>query len=534
MKRKMLQKFGASMLTMTMAAGLLAGCGNQAQETDVTQSGAKENSAEESGQETPASDSAEQTAAESGSDVWEGEVTKIIMTYPTGGVEPTDMLLVQDAINEISVKEAGVEIEFKPVSIFDIPSTCPMWIGGGEQIDLMAVAFTSLEPYITQNMIQPLDQWKELAPAAWELAETYPLFDINNTGSVYGMGPTAPLVGKAGGYLIAVEDLEAANLSYEDGQMITLDELGEIFAAIKAAKPDVTPCGVTGAADRADFTFVCDPLGVSLVTGVLMGLDSTEVVNVYATPEYKSYLEHVRSWYEKGYILKDAATSDISMDDLSVSGALSGYFSSAEAGQRNTLENKTGREYIRLMFVEPYRPADSGTVGCYYTVPVTAKEPEAAMRFMNLMYKDSRLANLLIWGIEGKHYVVTDEETGVIAYPEGVDASNNTYSYGLGLYGNQLNVYTMGQSTKAEDEVWTATAMKRQTKGYGFCYDASAMTNQIIAVEAVVKEYTPALTTGSAELETTYAEFLRKLEDNGINEIIADKQAQFDAWLAEQ
>lgn len=60
------------------------------------------------------------------------------------------------------------------------------------------------------------------------------------------------------------------------------------------------------------------------------------------------------------------------------------------------------------------------------------------------------------------------------------------------------------------------------------------MTNQIIAVEAVINEYVPALTTGSADLEPTYAEFISKLEANGINEIIADKQAQFDAWLKEQ
>lgn len=60
------------------------------------------------------------------------------------------------------------------------------------------------------------------------------------------------------------------------------------------------------------------------------------------------------------------------------------------------------------------------------------------------------------------------------------------------------------------------------------------MTNQIIAVQAVISEYTPALETGSAELEKTYKEFLDKLEANGINEIVKDKQTQFDAWLAQQ
>ena len=156
------------------------------------------------------------------------------------------------------------------------------------------------------------------------------------------------------------------------------------------------------------------------------------------------------------------------------------------------------------------------------------------MRFMDMMYKDGRIINLLVFGIEGKHYVVVDEEAGIISYPEGVTAQTTTYSYGFGLFGMQINNYVMGQSTKEEDLAWNEIALKNKMKSYGFCYDATAMTNQIIAVEAVIAEYTPALTTGSADLETTYAEFLSKLEANGINDIIADKQAQFDAWLEQQ
>lgn len=156
------------------------------------------------------------------------------------------------------------------------------------------------------------------------------------------------------------------------------------------------------------------------------------------------------------------------------------------------------------------------------------------MRFLNLLYKDSRIVNLLLWGIQDVHYVVVDEEEKTIALPEGVDTTNNPYAYGLGLFGNQDDVYGMGSSTKEADEAWTKIALERRTKGYGFCYDASAMTDKITAIDAVIQEYVPALTTGSADLESTYAAFINKLEANGINDLIADKQAQFDAWLEQQ
>lgn len=524
MKTKALQKFTAGALALTMSLAMLTGCGSPQEESK----GNTEQPSDGNSGEASANGGTE------GNNVWEGEVSKIIMTYPTGGVEPTDMRLVQDAINELTTKEIGVEVELKPVSIFELPSTCPMWIGGGEQLDLMAVAFTGLQPYIQQNMIEPIEQWLDAAPKLQELAKEYPIYDTITSEHVYGIMTQPTIQGFGGGYMIAVEDLEAAGLSYQDGDMVTLDDMDNIFARIKEAKPDVTPCGVVGSSDRSVMTCQVDMLGATLASGVIIGLDSTEVVNYFTSPEYKSYLEHVKSWYENGYILKDAATTDISLSEMSRNGSLSGYFSEGNFGLRAGLELDTGREYIHLMFNEPYMRSISASANTYWTIPVTAKEPEAAMRFMNMLYEDGRINNLLVHGIEGKHYVFLDKEAGTITYPEGVTGETNTYAYGLGLYGMQIDNYAVGMSTKEADQAWNETALKHKMKSYGFCYDATAMANQIIAVEAVITEYTPALSTGSADLETTYAEFISKLEANGINDIIADKQAQFDAWLAQQ
>jgi len=515
---------------MVMSVSFLMGCGSSDADGNP-QTGAE---TEESTVNVDAEKQETGNTEEQSGD-WEGEVSKIVMTYPTAGVVPTDLGLVLDYINEISTRKVGVEIELKPVSIFEIPSQCPMWIGAGEQIDLMCVAFSGLQPYVDQGMIDPMDEYLEsCAPYLQNLAKEQPVYDTTSEGVVYGVMQLPSAMGFAGGYLISVEDLEAAGLSYQDGDMITLDDLDNIFAKIKEARPDVYPCGIIGSATRAGMTYISDPLGATSASGVLMGLDSTKVVNMYATEEYKNYLDHVRDWYEKGYILKDAATTDISMSEMTKSNTLSGYFSERNAGLKINLSLNNGREYIHLMMNEPYLPAISAASGSYWTIPVTSKEPEAAVRFLNLMYEDPRIPNAFVWGLEERHWVFMDEKDGSITYPEGVDSTSTGYAYGFGLYGQQADNYTMGVSSREEDAAWTETALGRKTRGYGFCYDSSAMTNQIIAVQAVITEYKPALETGSANLDTVYPEFLKKLEDNGINEIIADKQAQFDAWLSQQ
>ena len=55
-----------------------------------------------------------ETAAE-----WTGEVDHVVMTYLTLGVTPPDLQMVQDALNERTVKEIGVEVEIKPISAYD-------------------------------------------------------------------------------------------------------------------------------------------------------------------------------------------------------------------------------------------------------------------------------------------------------------------------------------------------------------------------------------------------------------------------------
>ena len=43
---------------------------------------------------------------------------------------------------------------------------------------------------------------------------------------------------------------------------------------------------------------------------VVNALEETTVENLYATEEYREYLDWMRKWYQAGYISKDAATSD--------------------------------------------------------------------------------------------------------------------------------------------------------------------------------------------------------------------------------
>lgn len=512
-----MKKLIALLLATVMVLSMFAACGTEPNdEPDGSQNG-ETASGETAGNGTP-------------------EVKKIIMTYATAGVEPPDLPKIQAAINEMTIRDIGVEVEFMPISVFELASTVPTKVISGEQIDIFMMAFTGTSIYEQMNLLLPLNDYINETNTPFIAANGGPGGVYDNTAeNVYSiMLPNPRPVN--GGFLISKADLEAAGLAeeYKDYDKITLEDLDKIFAAIKAVYPDKYPCGIVGSATRAGMTFVCDALGDSVNSGVLVGMDSTTVENFYASEPYKAYLEHVRDWYLKDYIPKDAATTDIGLTDYLSQGIISGYFADFKDNSMTTVLNT---EFVYLQFMEYFNASTAPAANVYFGVPATAAEPEAATRFIDYMLSNAEFANTLTWGIEGEHWVVSDEEHQLITYADGVTPENNGYSYGFGFYMNRnldgvyfsVGVYDPTVLTDAET---IALAEGRYTKGYGAAFDSSAWTTQLQQINTVVAQYQASLETGSADLETVYPEFLAALEANGINEVIQAKQAWFDEWLA--
>lgn len=66
------------------------------------------------------------------------------------------------------------------------------------------------------------------------------------------------------------------------------------------------------------------------------------------------------------------------------------------------------------------------------------------------------------------------------------------------------------------------------TQGVGFVYNPESQSTRITAIQAVVAQYLPSLESGSVDLDTYYPEFIDALKAAGVDEVIADKQQQFD------
>ena len=524
MKRRLTAVLLSAVMALTLAA-----CGGN------TQSPAQPS--EEQSQEQEA----EAAVEEEISDTWTGEVSHISMTYLNFGQTPADMEKVVAKINELTIPKIGVEVEFVPLGIYDSFSQYPLWISSGENVDLINIAFQNITPFINQGLIIPLnDLVEENAPYIKALMQEYPLEDGSYQGEeYYGISARIQTYGTGNSILIPQRIINEIGVEWQDGHIYTMDELDEIFAKEKEAYPDkyVMDLITAGSSDSrfGYYNTGLDPLGATASSGVLMDKESTEIVNLYATQEYHDYLLKIRDWYQKGYIHPDAATTSQTGTEWLTSGVAMGNFVGGEPNQLYGAENLFGEPCYQFLTNEPYMPAKSSS-NMFWSIPITCKDPEAAMRYLNLMYDDTgELLNLILWGIEGEHYVMIDPEEGLIGFPEGIDSTTSGYYCSFGFYGNREHEYIWDMSSSHERcQAYTDRAMANKTKAYGFCYDTEATADQIAAINAVEAQYLPVLESGSVDPDTILPEFLQKLEAAGIDDVIADNQAQFDAWLAEQ
>ena len=158
------------------------------------------------------------------------------------------------------------------------------------------------------------------------------------------------------------------------------------------------------------------------------------------------------------------------------------------------------------------------------------------MDFLNLLYTNADVANLLSYGIEGVHYEKVSDR--IIKYPEGVNAGNVGYSKVFSTFGDTLQIYQFEPVTEeAIDECIEISANADKSPILGFSFDPQPVSTQVSNVTNAIAEYLPGLIVGiyeKDEIDAQLDKMNEALDAAGMEDIIAEHQRQLDEWLAQQ
>ena len=471
----------------------------------------------------------------------EHDLPTVVMTFQTMGTQMLEGLSrVEAAVNDITVPEEGFRVRFRTVDAVRAASEYPVWLSQGERVDLMVLNYLDISAYVSGGYLMPLDELMEQYGEGIEALQDAGA-DVTGGavigGKLYGLNVVQEFHGSGSGLWIPSRYLREAGVAYETDKIYTMEELDALFARLKELYPDAYPFGqVTAGRGFSSMGYVCSnpPLlavSDSVNSGVLSE-DGRTLVDFFETSQYRTFLSWMRRWYEAGYIRPDAGYANLETAGLLKSGTVLSIPLASTPGMFS--DEAVGEEVVCLRTGPvTYSPNNSRT-GIRWVIPSTAGEPEAAMRFLDMMYTDARIVNLFAWGTEGENYVFLDEAAGLIAYPEGKTMTDLDFVNSLGLYGNQALRYFMGTPEyRREQEKYSDEAVPMGMEYAEFSFDTSAVTTERELIQQVLNRYLPVLESGCVDTDAVYPAFISALKEAGIDTVIAEKQRQLDAFLAE-
>ncbi len=457
------------------------------------------------------------------------EVVNIYQDY-------ADLAEVEAAINEITLPAINCSIKLKPVPIPEQGTKLSLSVAASEKLDLVNVGLLSTpSTLVGEGLLTDITDY--LTPSLKELAG-----DLLSAGTINGRVYSYPSILYPGQEVVFLYDKDLADqygITVPD--TITSDEdWNNIFEQVKNSGMSAygISLGDGGGASITEFGANFDGLGDnnSLSYGVVVDpANNTTITNWYESQEFYDMCKQHYEWMQKGYCVPDSLTNGYTTTDSMSNGQCFGYTTSSGVGSSraywaNITGKNLGRSVIRAaLLTTGYTNTQS------WGIASNCENPEKVVQFLDLLYTNTALANLMNYGIEGKHYVKLEGAQNIIAYPEGTNSSTVGYAGDmLQWFGDTKKVF---QRTPNTDEFFAtidnyglAGATKSNCLGYTF--DTANVTTQLTAVQNVVNEYKATLTTGNVNPEEAVPGFIQALKDAGIDEIIKENQSQLDAWLA--
>lgn len=302
-----------------------------------------------------------------------------------------------------------------------------------------------------------------------------------------------------------------------------VSDLTEIFEMLKEKNPDMIACSNLY---YSDWDVMGDGLGVLMGDG-----QNPEIVNLYETEEYQDYYRLLYLWEEEGYLLdEDIGYRSINnfVSSPEIFGKMAGYHPALLP-----IDSVDSGEDIGFIPLTPTVMRETDLNGNAYGISSSCQYPEAAMKFLNLMFSDPKVVNLLCYGIEGEHYQVIDHEKGIIDYADGVTRRTSTYSqFRTYHWGNQHLAYVW---KGFPEDVWEQEIQYNDTAprslANGFQFNPEPVQEEYGDCLSVTSRYLPLLEGREGHVESLLEEMTRQLNEAGIDRVIQEKQRQFDAYL---
>lgn len=528
-------------LSTAMILGTFAGCGGD-------------------GKESVASEKESQATTASSEEVAEVKDPVTLEFYYRGNGQQKDTDKVEERVNELLKEYPGLEHVTLNINCYtgaDYATQVTLAQTSGAQIDLLSSVSIDFAKNVADGSWMPLNDlisdelYAELPEWLWELGsvdgDIYIVPNYQNAFNAAYLFFPKEYMDKYGNY----DEMYATLTNFDLSITERVACLEDFLVAVREGEGDSKWLDeVTTMNDRGQ-------LGYSFVTPydhlsshfIVKNNGEHKVEYLWTTDEMKEMYQVYADWYDKGYYSPDGI--DTNAADYRMANMLN------DASYVVTAKESVGSpEYVSEIYAAAwgfdlvaipiqeydYIPNSWGAGGT--GVSSTCEHPEEAIKFIEALTTGTEIGkeiyNTMVFGLEGVHYTkdANDPERITTLEYDGSQGGGDTSYAGLKwILGNSFYAYKNQAVLDGQYEnikKYNEAPETQSSDHNGFTVVNDNVSTYIDQINAVVGEYRGTLSRGvegKAGFEALYNEFVQKLETAGLNEVIAEYQAQLDAWL---
>ncbi len=459
-----------------------------------------------------------------------------ITWYMVGGGQPANYDSWKAKVDAYLEEKIGVHLDVQCISWGDWGDRRSVIVQTNEPYDIM---FTDSGSYIGDVNMGAFADLTELIKETPGLTETIPedyLKACEIDGKLYAI--PAYKDSSMTQYFVWTEEYVADHPEYADAH--TLADIGPILEAVHEETGDVFLMNKDGISAIIGNKY--DNFGTGLPTiGISYTSGENKIVPVFEQEDVLADLRTMHEYFNAGLINSDAAVAD-EATGICALGVAQGWPSAAKGWGEGR-----GCPVVVSQFEDTVLSNDTvqGSMAC---ISASSEHPLEALKVLELVNTDSWLRDALAYGEEGVNFeYVQDKDTGETGvYKLNTDWTLAAYTQGT-FFDMTLEATKYepaeGEEAPAEDqyvvpenyyvnEVQVQNENATPSPALGFIFDATPVADQLAACQAIFAEYKGLIQTGTGDPDVEVPNMMEAMRAEGFDEIVAEAQSQFDAWLA--
>lgn len=441
-------------------------------------------------------------------------------------------------LNKLTERDLNASVKITYSTWTDFGTKYNLMLTSGEKVDLAYSAnWLTYAQYAKKDAFIDLTELiPQYAPLLNEQINKDRWDGVKVDGKIYAVPNQNPEFVQ--GAFVYREDLRK---KYNLPEINSVDTIEAYLAGIKKNEPSIMPTNEAGS-DAFDNLFlfttpyeIVDRGDKSASNLVIDPKNPTKVMTTIETPEYKPFVEKMKSWADQGYWSKSALSlAEDGVTSLE-NGKSAASFNSTIAKAKGTVENTKKKhpeweigvfEYNRLMNkVHASAPTQNMTV-----IPQASENPERALALLEKLMTDRTYYDLLQYGIKDVSYNLTANNeidfSKIEADKHGAPSSwawrNDALSY------KQVGSWEKWQSILDENNKLATPNILD-----AFVLDQTPVQTEVSAITQVKNQYGKPLQAGLVkDVDAAYNTLLTQSKNAGLDKYRDEVQKQIEAYFS--